>query len=265
MQQLRQETAVPEYAEAFRSIRMAKFWLSLLTVLTLVVFLGTFIVVEFTTLLNEPAAQPAVTAGNVPETPKPPTDLTPEPAKADKTAKKTPAATPAPQPAAKPATRPANGDGIQTAKYILNIAMPILKYLGFMAAILLSLTLLIGFKVALIGQLGGVRPLVSAFFWSLLLLVFLTPWDQLFEPTARCIGLFVPDAANVSVIDGIRQFKIDLVGTTDNLSATSRYYFKFLGWPGLALLTWLIVMVKFGRGYARLDFPTAISKTGYGD
>ena len=60
MQQLRQETAVPEYAEAFRSIRMAKFWLSLLTVLTLVVFLGSFIVVEFTTLLNETPAKAAV-------------------------------------------------------------------------------------------------------------------------------------------------------------------------------------------------------------
>ncbi len=70
MQQLRQETAVPEYADAFRSIRMAKFWLSLLTVLTLVVFLGSFIVVEFTTLLNETSGQAAVKPANVPETPR---------------------------------------------------------------------------------------------------------------------------------------------------------------------------------------------------
>lgn len=254
MQQLRQETAVPEYADAFRSIRMAKFWLSLLTVLTLVVFLGSFIVVEFTTLLNETSGKAAVKSANVPETPK--DEATP--AKADD--KKAPTPTPATGPA-----KPAAGDPIQTAKFVLNIAMPILKYVGFVAAILLSLTLLIGFQVALFGQLGGVRPLVSAFFWSLLLLVFLTPWDQIFQPTARCVGLFVPAAGNVSVLDGIRQFKTDLVGTTDNLSATIRFYFKFLGWPGLALLSWLIVMVKFGRGYARLDFPTAISKTGYGD
>ena len=198
MQQLRQETTIPEYADAFRSIRAAKFWLSLLLVVTLLIYLGTFIVAEFNLLPDgTPEGKPAAKSTNIATPPKPAAATQEATAAKDDAATKSGAGEASKGPAAAPkasagaSAKPAEppSEWKATFKILLGEALPALKFMAFMAAILLSLTLLLAFKVALVGQLGGVSSLISAFFWSLILLVFLTPWDMLFPFTAKYVGL----------------------------------------------------------------------------
>lgn len=256
MQQLRQEATIPEYADAFRSIRAAKFWLSLLLFVTLLIYLATFCVAEFNLLPDGTATvKSPAKASNILTPPKPTTTQPATRPGAGETPKASPTPTGAPEPA-KPAEP---SEWKATVKIMVAQALPALKFLAFVAAILLSLTLLLAFKVSLVGQLGGVSSLVSAFFWSLVLLFFLTPWDTIFAFTREYVGLFTIG------VDEIRQRKDDLLGRLDmdKPTALAQYYVKYVAWPGIALLVWLLVMVKFGRGYSRLNFPTAISGASY--
>ena len=266
MQQLRQEATVPEYADAFRSIRAAKFWMSLLLILTLLIYLATFLVAELNLLPDGTTeVKPAAKSTNIATPPKPAAATQEATAAKDDAATKPSAGEGSKAPAAAPkasaggSAKPAEppSEWRATCKILLAEALPALKFLAFVAAILLSVTLLLAFKVALTGQLGGVSSLISAFFWSLILLVFLTPWDILFPFTAKYVGLFT------SGIDQIRQHKEDLLGRLDKPTALIQYYGKFVAWPAIALLIWVIVTVKFGRGYSRLNFPTAISGTSF--
>jgi hypothetical protein len=53
----------------------------------------------------------------------------------------------------------------------------ICNFIMFMAAVLYCLTLLMNLKISLTGKLGGINHISQAFFWSLFMLVFLTPWQ----------------------------------------------------------------------------------------
>ena len=55
----------------------------------------------------------------------------------------------------------------------------IVNFVIFMAAVLYCLTLLMNLKISLTGKLGGINHITRAFFCSLFLLVFLTPWQVL--------------------------------------------------------------------------------------
>ena len=59
------------------------------------------------------------------------------------------------------------------------------------AAILYCLTLLMNLKISLTGKLGGINHITRAFFCSLFLLVFLTPW-QVLLPGAALGAMYLP-------------------------------------------------------------------------
>lgn len=55
------------------------------------------------------------------------------------------------------------------------------NFVLIISAVLYSLTLLFSLKISLVGKLGGINHITRAFFLSLFMLVFLLPWQQLFE------------------------------------------------------------------------------------
>jgi hypothetical protein len=75
----------------------------------------------------------------------------------------------------------------RTARCIVRVS----NFVSFMGAILYCLTLLMNLKISLTGKLGGINHISRAFFCSLFLLVFLTPW-QVLLPGAVIGALYLP-------------------------------------------------------------------------
>lgn len=75
----------------------------------------------------------------------------------------------------------------RTARSILRVA----NFITFMGAVLYCLTLLMNLKISLTGKLGGINHISRAFFCSLFLLVFLTPW-QLLLPGVVIGAMYLP-------------------------------------------------------------------------
>jgi hypothetical protein len=65
------------------------------------------------------------------------------------------------------------------------------NFVTFMAALLYCLTLLMSLKISLTGKLGGINHIARAFFCSLYVLVFLTPW-QCFLPGVLLGAMYLP-------------------------------------------------------------------------
>jgi len=62
----------------------------------------------------------------------------------------------------------------------LNWVIRFCNFIIILAAVLYCLTLLFSFKVSLIGRLGGINHICRAFFLSLIMVIFLLPWQNLF-------------------------------------------------------------------------------------
>lgn len=74
-----------------------------------------------------------------------------------------------------------------TARSIIRVS----NFFIFMAAMLYCLTLLMNLKISLTGTLGGINHISRAFFCSLFLLVFLTPW-QVLLPGVAIGAMYLP-------------------------------------------------------------------------
>lgn len=139
----------------------------------------------------------------------------------------------------------------------LPLVLPVTKFLGAICALLLAASLFLGALMPLAGQLGGAGKLTSAFFWSLILLALVTPWQQIF-PYSGLVG----SLSNLQEMwPRVQQVKAS--GAAAALSqATVLYYARYLGYPGVALLVWLIVGVKFAKGYCRMRKAALSVETG---
>ncbi len=127
----------------------------------------------------------------------------------------------------------------------LQWALPATKFIATAAGVLLVLTMLTAVQLSLVGRTGGVAGFVSGFFWSLLLLVFLVPWQQIINSTYACGALY-----NLGdLIDQTRQI---IWGAKDvSLVKQIFYYDRFIGYPVFVLLMCLVVQTKFARGWRR--------------
>ena len=200
-----------DYAQAFGSVRCAKKILWVLIALMIVVQLASFVLVEFVGVLDPLHKAATATA----------------------------------------TTNPAGTDQANMWQDVLGWVMPASKFLAFVLAILLSLTLLLGVQISLAGGLGGAAGLVGAFFWSLVLLAALTPWQQLFPSSIVCGATYnLGDLVNFA-----KTAKADWAGHSVGTFDVIAYYLRFIGYPVVAVLLWLVVGLKFCRGVRVMNLP----------
>ena len=152
-----------------------------------------------------------------------------------------------------PSTQPAT-DQVEKAKAVgsatlwnelLHWALPTSKFVAFASMLLAVLTLMFAVKLAIVGRLGGIAGLISAFFWSILLLAIVTPWQQVLG------GQFVSGAlCNLTELtEAASQVKPSWGATEVQLLDRVLYYARFIAYPLVGLLVWLVVMLKFVSGY----------------
>ncbi len=228
-----------DYIDAMRSVRCAKNITWLLIFVALALQIGAFITMQFTTMLD-PIKTPAAASFAPPAA-----EATPAPATVPATA---------PAAVVRATTQPAAANAADQARMIEGVlywALPIAKMAAPLLALLLSLTLLLGVLMILAGRLGGARGMVSAFFWSLILLVLLVPWQAML-PGATIWGVF-SDLGEMEA--HVARFKAAWGG---HETAILTHYLRFLALPGLALLVWLIAGLKFACGYRKMTASTAL-------
>jgi hypothetical protein len=197
-----------EYGEAFCSTRQARNIFSWLILAMIVLQLAAFVLVNFVgvlDVLHKPAATAATSAVAV--------------------------------------TQPTGSDAAKVWESLMRWSLPASKFLAFAFAAALALSLLLGLQLSLLGRLGGAASLVSAFFWSLVLLAALTPWEKIFPSSRICGALF-----NLGELTSYaQQVKCAWLGKSAPLWDQIVYYVRFIGYPLLTVLIWLLVGMKFCR------------------
>ncbi len=215
MEQLRTHVAGDQYQEAFASVRAAKIWFWWLILAAVVIQITGFILVRYAGVIDK---APAVTQAAEPK-------------------------------AAPPAIAPAADEQAEAADMwyqTLNWILPATKFIALAAGMLLILTTMFSVKLSLLGRTGGVAGFMGAFFWSILLWVFLIPWQQALHTSVATGALF-----NIGEL--IEKTRPILWGG-EPASALERmfYYVRFLAYPLFVILLQLIVQAKFARGYRRM-------------
>ena len=136
----------------------------------------------------------------------------------------------------------------------LTWVMDATKALAPIICVLLVLALLLAVMLSLVGRLGGMAGLASALFWSLVLLILLTPWQHIFQGRFACGAMY----SLAELIDQTRMIEPAWGATEVSLLSRSIYYVRFLGLPVLTLLVWITVLVKFAIGKHRMVLPAGI-------
>ena len=142
----------------------------------------------------------------------------------------------------------------ETLRVVLVWAMPIAKFVAPVACGVAILLLLFAVKLSLIGRLGGIGGLVGALLWAVLLLVLVTPWQQVLRGSMATGALCnLPD-----LLRGVSEMKNPAAGKAPEIMDQVLYYGRFIAYPVVALLVWGIVQCKFARGYKAMTFPPAV-------
>ncbi len=136
---------------------------------------------------------------------------------------------------------------------VINWALAASKFAALAAAGMLSLVVMFAVKLSLLGRIGGPAGFLGAFFWSLILLVVVFPWQGALDSAVACGATF-----NLGQLTAMAQDARESWGAENPaLVKQTFYYARFLGYPVLAVLITLVVMVRFGRGYRPLKKQVA--------
>ena len=204
--------AASEFASAMKPVRTARSIFLLLILVGLVVQATGFVLLEFTALMDTSSA--AVEGEKSVSTP--PAETTPA----------------------------ASKEQPRALRDAFHWMLPITKFLALVCGVLVVISLMFSAALSLLAQGQGSRRLFSAFCWSLVLLAMVFPWQRVFQSSLACGALY-----NLGELtkwyDSIHTGQSDLMEKIF-------YFARFLGYPGLALLVWIVVLVKSGGGYRRL-------------
>ena len=119
-------------------------------------------------------------------------------------------------------------------------------WVGVAGAVALPFVLLLAVMVTLAGRLGGVRPAVSAFFWSLVLVVIVVPW-----------GSLVPACTYSGPLQGIEGYinswclpaESSMEGVGPGAASRMQSEVRLVAPVVASLLLALTVLVRFRRSY----------------
>ena len=104
------------------------------------------------------------------------------------------------------------------------------------AAVMYCLTILFTLKISMVGRLGGINHISRAFFWSLILLVLIMPWQ-----TALGWGLFGVTFEPGELIRRLGEYE------STSVFVKGLYWFRYVGVWVIALLCLLFAQIRTGR------------------
>lgn len=211
-----QAVNLTDYVQAMKPVKRFKNLFLLLILLSLLFQTNSFVLLEFTHALESSPSAP--------------------PPKADDDSGETTAEAPK----RISATSPAGEAYLHAMEWLL----PITKFASMVCGLLLAISLLFAALLSLTANGRGTPQLIGAFFWSLILLAMLIPWQQVYAASVACGVMF-----NASELMRARDlFHVGAQTFQDQLF----FYGRFLAYPAAVLAVWWIVAIKFAGGYRRL-------------
>lgn len=114
----------------------------------------------------------------------------------------------------------------------LSWTMNLINAILILTATLYCLTLLFSLKVSMHGRLGGINHITRAFFLSLLMVVLLLPWQEVFGSVVTG-AVFTPS-----------ELAKWYAAKTDNLMDKILYYVRFSGYGALMLLLLILSQIR---------------------
>ncbi len=248
-----------DYADAMMTARRAKNWLFIILLLILLAQITVFFLVKFQVLRLGDRVDVAATPASVDVDAEPAGDTQPT---TDATAVEG-GATTAPADgdgdAAATASTPAASRSFSAAD-VLRYVIPVMNFLGITLTIVLAVVLLLITLIMLVGRLIGVSHVTGSFIWSVLLIVFLFPWQTLLISHP---GDASPGLSDAAQRDNYPAFKIPGVlytwpelrddhdfstGDPGGALGAGLKWARFAGLPVVALLILLMVQAKSSRG-----------------
>ena len=115
----------------------------------------------------------------------------------------------------------------------------LIRFLNFVlifSAVLYCLTMLFALKVSLLGRIGGINHISRAFFLSLLMLVFLLPWQKLFQGVVA--GAMYTPGELLSACKIVKSC---------NIVGTVLFYLRFVGYWLLVMLLLILSQIRSAR------------------
>jgi len=131
---------------------------------------------------------------------------------------------------------------------VFRIVLSGTRFLVMVFVALLAMTLVLGVMVSLVGRLGGVAALLSAFFWTLLLLALLTPWQQIMQEFFSPGFLFGLD----ELVRWTGQVRSAWGAQDVGLWNIAVYYVRFAALPLITLAILALIQIKCVRGFRRM-------------
>jgi nitrogen regulatory protein PII-like uncharacterized protein len=104
------------------------------------------------------------------------------------------------------------------------------------AAVMYCLTIMFTLKISMVGRLGGINHISRAFFWSLILLVLIMPWQ-----TALGWGLFGVTFEPGELVRRLGEYE------STSVFVKGLYWFRYVGAWVIALLCLLFAQIRTGR------------------
>jgi hypothetical protein len=105
-----------------------------------------------------------------------------------------------------------------------------------MAAVLYCLTILFTLKISMVGRLGGISHISRAFFWSLILLAFIVPWQVVLG-----WGLFGVTFKPSELVQRMADYELDAV------FLRAFFWFRFVVLWAIALLCLILAQIRTAR------------------
>ncbi|GAF73422.1 unnamed protein product [marine sediment metagenome] len=139
------------------------------------------------------------------------------------------------------AAEPAAETGALTLwRFALEFGLPLAHFVGACATFLLAIAALLAVNVSLSGRLGGAQANISSFFWVVLLLAMLVPWQQI-VPVTHVPSVFysLGDLQHVAVFQP--EIWLDSV----------LHYVRYVAYPLLGALVLLASVLGARRGYCQ--------------
>ncbi len=124
------------------------------------------------------------------------------------------------------------------------------KVLTPIVALVLLISILFSVFMSLLGRVGRISGFVGAFFWTVVLLALITPWQDIL-PDRSCGAMY--DLQELTAATGcvLRRWGApEPMGLDVHL-----YYARFVGLPAIALLIWLVVALKYAWGCKGIAVP----------
>lgn len=161
------------------------------------------------------------------------------------------------EPASQPAQVEAEGLDARQRRELLNWVLAAGKFFGFASSAFLCVVLAFALSFVMLGRLGGTASMAGAFFWSVVLLAALTPWQQIYAGSFACGATF-----NLGELEShLRAVKPEWGGAETSLLRHLHVYVRFFMYPLAAVMLSVVVCAKTLIGSKRSEKNLPVHET----